>query len=339
MAAREPTGDPVSEARPPGTVRGVAVPAGADEGAARAIVRREIDPAVAAVERIGEGEWSRGFAFRSEGRDLVIRIGSHRSDFARDRRAAALATPDLPVPAVLALGGDPAGWWCVSTRAGGTPLELLDVAGWETALPSVLALLDALAAVAVDAHDGWGPWVEGTDGDGATRRPAWAAHLLSAGVDDPADRVHGWSAALAAHPADAALHRRALQDLAALAPALHPPRHLVHADLVNRNVLVDDGRVSAVFDWGCALVGDPLFDVAWLDVWTPWHPAIAEVRFRERALAHRAARGADLTDAEVRIRACQLHILCDALADSTLLDRPDDVAGIRARLEPLLSPA
>lgn len=314
------------------------VPPGADEGAARAIVRRVLDPAVDAVERIGEGEWSRCFAFRSEGRDLVIRIGSHRSDFERDRRAAALATPDLPVPAVLALGEDAVGWWCVSTRAWGTPLERLDLAGWETALPSVLALLDALAAVPVATPDGWGPWVEGP-GDDVTRHPTWAAHLLTAGADDPADRVHGWSRALAAHPADAALHRRALRVLAALAPALHPPRRLVHADLVNRNVLVDGGRVSAVFDWGCALVGDPLFDVAWLDVWTPWHPAIAEVRFRERALAHQAARGADLTDADARIRACQIHILCAALAYSTLVDRPDDVAGIRGRLEPLLAPA
>lgn len=33
---------------------------------------------------------------------------------------------------------------------------------------------------------------------------------------------------------------------------------------MNRNVLVDHGRVAAVFDWGTSIVGDPLHDVAWL---------------------------------------------------------------------------
>ncbi len=328
MAAREPTGAPDPEPRPPGTVPVMAVPPGADEGAARAIVRRHVDPAVDEVERIGEGEWSRCFAFRSQGRDLVVRIGSHPVDFAKDRRAAAWAGPDLPVPAVLATGDD----WCISTRVHGTPLEQLDTAGWESVLPAVLALLDALAAVDIADRLGVGPW----DGRGVAPRPTWAAHLLSAAHDDPADRTHGWSRVLAEHPAAAALHRRGLAALAAVAPDLDPPRALVHADLVNRNVLVEGDRVTGIFDWGCALYGDPLFEIAWLDTWTPWHPAIAEVRFRERALAHLAARGADLSDADDRIRAAQLHILVDALAYSTSRGRADDVAGISARLEGLL---
>lgn len=308
----------------------VAVPTGADAAAARAIVRRELDPGVADVEWIGEGEWSRCFAFRSAGRDLVVRIGTHREDFERDRRAASLATPDLPVPAVLGLGDAPVGSWCISTRAHGTPLEHLDAAGWERVLPSVLAVLTALAAVDVSGHEGWGEW----DADGRGLHPSWAAVLLSVGVDDPSARVHGWTDALRAD--DAALHRRGVELLAELAPALHPPRGLVHADLVNRNVLVDDDRITGVFDWGCARYGDPLHDVAWLDVWTPWHPAIAEVRFRERALAHLGAVGVDLTDADARIRASQVHVLLDALAYSTLLGRHDDVAGIRSRLTSLL---
>ena len=310
----------------------MAVPPGADEAAALAIVRRELDPEVDAVEWIGQGEWSRCFAFRTADRDLVVRIGTHREDFERDRRAAAFGSPDLPVPTVLGQGEAPAGSWCISTRVRGTPLEQLDTAGWERALPSVLAVLAALASADVSGHEGWGPW----DTTGRGRRASWAAELLSVGHDDPAERVHGWRAVLDAHPDDAALHRRGLAVLADLAPALHPARGLVHGDLVNRNVLVADDRVAGVFDWGCSVYGDPLHDVAWLDVWSPWHPAIAEVRLRERALAHLGAHGVDLTDAAARIRASQVRILLDALAYSTLLGRSADVVGIRARLEPLL---
>jgi hygromycin-B 4-O-kinase len=307
----------------------VAVPPGADEAAALAIVRRELDPEVDAVERIGEGEWSRCFAFRSADRELVIRIGAHRDDFERDRRAAALATADLPVPEVLALDDAAVGSWCVSTRARGTPLEHLDSAGWERALPSILAMLAALAAVDVTDQPGWGSW----DGSGRAPHPSWEAVLLAVGIDDdPEYRVAGWRAALDAHPEDAALHRQGLAVLAELAADLDPPRGLVHGDLVNRNVLVARDRVTAVFDWGCARYGDPLFDVAWLDVWAPWHPAIAEVRFRERALAHLGAHDVDLTDADARIRASQISILVEALGYCTLLGRTDDMAGIGARL-------
>jgi aminoglycoside phosphotransferase (APT) family kinase protein len=39
----------------------------------------------------------------------------------------------------------------------------------------------------------------------------------------------------------------------------------VHGDLDARNLLVEDGRLSAVIDWGCLGVGDPAYDVmvAW----------------------------------------------------------------------------
>ena len=44
----------------------------------------------------------------------------------------------------------------------------------------------------------------------------------------------------------------------------HPPVW-IHGDLDSRNLLIDDGRLSAVIDWGCLGVGDPACDVmvAW----------------------------------------------------------------------------
>jgi aminoglycoside phosphotransferase (APT) family kinase protein len=51
----------------------------------------------------------------------------------------------------------------------------------------------------------------------------------------------------------------------------------VHADLDARNVLVKDGRLNAVIDWGCAGIGDPAFDVA--VAWRLFSPGARE-RFR-----------------------------------------------------------
>jgi aminoglycoside phosphotransferase (APT) family kinase protein len=49
------------------------------------------------------------------------------------------------------------------------------------------------------------------------------------------------------------------------APEWEGPPVWIHGDLDARNLLVHDGRLSAVIDWGCLGVGDPACDVmvAW----------------------------------------------------------------------------
>ncbi|MFJ4902546.1 phosphotransferase [Streptomyces sp. NPDC088727] len=49
-----------------------------------------------------------------------------------------------------------------------------------------------------------------------------------------------------------------LDTLAALAPYLPNQCHMIHGDLLSRNVLAADGTITAVLDWGDALCGDHL---------------------------------------------------------------------------------
>ncbi len=49
---------------------------------------------------------------------------------------------------------------------------------------------------------------------------------------------------------------------AALATAWDRPAVWVHGDISNSNLLVNDGRLSAVLDFGCSAVGDPACDLA-----------------------------------------------------------------------------
>ena len=54
-------------------------------------------------------------------------------------------------------------------------------------------------------------------------------------------------------------------DSALESPAWGLPPVWIHGDLDARNLLVRDGRLSAVIDWGCLGVGDPACEVmvAW----------------------------------------------------------------------------
>ena len=63
-------------------------------------------------------------------------------------------------------------------------------------------------------------------------------------------------------------------------------RQLIHGDLLYGNVLDSpDDRITALFDWGNSLVGDPLYDIAWLIFWAPWHPGIRPAKVRSVAEA------------------------------------------------------
>ena len=77
------------------------------------------------VSELGGGDWSRAFAFRLGGRDLVARFGAYGEDFAKDRQAMAFAGPDLPVPEVLETGSALGGAYAISQRCFGQFLETL----------------------------------------------------------------------------------------------------------------------------------------------------------------------------------------------------------------------
>ena len=66
---------------------------------------------------------------------------------------------------------------------------------------------------------------------------------------------------------------------AALDSAWPGPDVWVHGDVTSTNLLVVDGRLAAVIDFGCCAVGDPACDVA--ITWTLFHGASRRI-FRER---------------------------------------------------------
>jgi hygromycin-B 4-O-kinase len=92
------------------------------------------------------------------------------------------------------------------------------------------------------------------------------------------------------------------------------PRSLIHADLINRNVLVDGGRIAGIFDWGCARFGDHLYDLAWFEFWASWYPRLDITLLRSALAARWVEAGYTPHDLDARLLACHLHIGLDHLA-------------------------
>ena len=214
------------------------------------------------VRALGAGDWSRAYAFVLDGRAAVIRLGDHVEDFRKDQAMAVHSCAALPVPAVIDIRAAGDGYFAVSQRAPGELLDGLDGTGLRAALPCLLAALDALRAIDVSGTEGYGIWAP----DGTGPAPSLAQALLA--ISQETARVPGWRAALAASPVGMRPFDRAYARLRELAEGLPDEPHIIHCDLLYRNVLVQGSQITAVIDWGNARYRD----WPWLTYWGPWLP-------------------------------------------------------------------
>jgi len=267
-------------------------------------VAERFGPDAGQVEHVADGAWSRCFGFTLDGSELVIRFGHHVEDFERDRIAARFAARNLPIPRVIEIGEAFDRWYCVSTRSRGTPLELIDPVEWRATVPSVLAMLDALRRTDISSTAGYGAW----NYEGTAPHTSWADHLGSV-MEDPADaRTHGWKRRLVDSPAGDTSFCRAFDVMVDLATTFVVERTLIHNDLLNRNALASGGEVTAVFDWGCSIYGDFLYEPATFVFWAPWHPAIERSDMLTAFIEHYRDVGLEVPDMDARLRCCLLHI-------------------------------
>jgi hygromycin-B 4-O-kinase len=286
------------------------------------------------VAELGHGAWSRAFSFRVDARELVIRFGQHRVDYEIDQRAMGYATADLPVPAVIEIGSALGGAYAISERRHGRFLESLDAESWHLLLPALWRALDAMRA----QPEQWPEWLleqpQLADGPGGR----WGAQLLASLEDRPDERVSGWRATLARFRDLDELFADARGQFIELLVSCPTAGHLIHSDLLNRNVLVaeDAERLSAVFDWSCQRRGDFLYDIAWLTFWAPWHPGLAAADIRAGALQHYKGLSVPVPGFEERLSCYELHIGLEHLAYNAFTHDYAELQAVGERLRTLL---
>ncbi len=101
---------------------------------------------------------------------------------------------------------------------------------------------------------------------------------------------------------------------------LMTPHGLVHGDFGSNNVLVADGRISAVLDWSEAMTGDPAYDLANLFFWRPWLDCMeAQCSYIEVNEPYRSADAARLLRYQLRI-GLQIRAEAQADADTRLVE-------------------
>ena len=283
---------------------GLGGPGGVRDAQAAAFLVARFGAEAGVVVRVGRGEWSTAYAFRWTGKDYIVRFSALVEDFAKDHRVATYRSRALPIPRVIEVGEAFGGFYAISERAHGAYLDTLGSAQLRAVLPALFTALDAVRRIDLSAAVGYGLW----GADGAGSYPTWRAALLDVGTDPPTSRTHGWRDRLAASPMGPGAFEEALGSLPSLVAVCPEERQLIHSDLLNYNVLVTGERISAVLDWGCAMYGDFLYDLAWFCFWAPWYPAWADIDFQQEAVRHYEATGVEVSHFAERLRCYQVHI-------------------------------
>jgi len=285
----------------------------------------------ATVEVLGSGHWSKAFTFIDNGTTSVLRIGAHLDDFQKDARVATFSNASLPIPTVSAIGPCAAGWYAVSERCYGTFLDDLTAAEWERVVPNLLSALDALRAVTFPngIH-----WANHSPEDTTT----WRSWLLDSLVDNPDARGGGWTETLQTYPDVYETFNAGLDMLKQLVPSMPELRCLLHRDWLHGNVLANPatGELTGIFDWGCSLAGDFVYDIAWFTFWAPWHTGLNAIDIRRRVIGHYAALNFDVRDFDQRLRCYELHIALEHLAYSAAIGRTETLAALTDATKRLL---
>lgn len=267
------------------------------------------------------GNWSNAYAFESKGRDYVVRFGEHEDDYAKDRVASNFASENLPVPRVTEVGKAFDGYFAISERVFGKMLDDLDKAKMKAMVPSVLKTLDAMRAIDLSKTTGYGRW----DASGRAPYASWRDYLLDITNDYPGRRIHGWSKRLAESPVGNKHFLQAFENLKQLVEICPEDRHIIHQDLLYRNVLVSDDRISAIIDWGNSLYGDFLYDLAWFSYWSPWYPAMEGINWEAEAQKHYEEIGLAVPRFKERLLCYKVHIGMDAQIYNAYTQRWDDL--------------
>jgi hygromycin-B 4-O-kinase len=297
-----------------------------DPGAAHRDFLRERFGPTTQIAVIRPGEWSVAYSVRTADADLVARFGAYDEDFEKDAFAARYASTTLPIPPILEWGPALGGFYAVAARMKGEHIDRLDEARMRQVLPSLFAALDAMRAVDLPAESGYGGW----RANGRTSHASWREWLLGL-FNEPATRgAPTWRELLQNSPTEAAAFEEGYARLVQMVEYCPEERALFHDDLINRNVLVDGDRISAVLDWGSSKYGDFLYDIANLVFYRPWFPAWRNIDFAAEARAHYDAIGLAVPYFAERLSCYCLRIALDGVAYSAFRKRWDEVE-LRAR--------
>lgn len=230
------------------------------------------------------GQIARTFFFKAHDQDYVVRFNRDTMGAANFPMEAYIyanyASPRIPIPEILHLGRHGDLHYAISRRVLGDPLLTLPYPEYRGMISVLLDTLDAIHGVEVVGRQGYGTFTD----DGVGLFPSWRESLAVIREEEESwDFCGKWHHLFEDSFLERDLFDRVYNRMFGLLEHCPEERHLVHGGYDLSNVLRHKGRITGVLDWLDAKYGDFVYDVTWLEFWTPGEGYVALCRSRYAA--------------------------------------------------------
>lgn len=258
------------------------------------------------LEVVAGGNVAQTFSFTAGAEDYIVRFNAQMLvNFEKEAYVYEnFASPRISIPRVVHVGRAGDLHFAITEKARGQNLLQLPRSDYLALLPHLIETLDAIHQVDVGERRGYGIF----DGRGVAHASSWSEHLAAINSEEAEGDFWGkWhvlfrESFLERDVFDATYHR--MMQLAGYAP---DERSLVHGGYGFGNVLAQDGRITAVLDWMDARYGDFLYDVAWLDFFSP------DDEFHRLFQEYYRAMGREVPHYSERLLCYECYIALDAM--------------------------
>jgi len=217
------------------------------------------------------GQVARTFSFRAGEQDYIVRFNKDNmltSNFPKEAYVyQKLASTRIPLPPLVQVGRLGDLHFAISGKVPGKMLEQHSPREVEQILPQLVEMLDTIHHVNVSDTQGYGVF----DYQGRGMVSSWHNFLLMiAREEDEKDYFGKWHHLFDDTFLERELFKDLYQRMKNLLDYCPSERYLLHGNYSLRNILAQDGQITAALDWIDAAYGDFVYDIAVFDYWCSW---------------------------------------------------------------------
>lgn len=281
------------------------------------------------LQRITEGQVAQTYSFTAAEREYILRINATMQiNYEKELYAYRhFSSQRVPIPPVVHVGQIDNRHFAISEKVPGQTLMKIPPQEFFALIPQQIEVLHAIHQTPLVEQTGYGVF----DGKGIGTFPSWQAYLAAIIEEaEKPDFFGKWHSLFEQSFLERDLFDALYQRMMQLSDYSPSQRYLVHGDYGFNNVLVHNGKISAVLDWMNAGYGDFLMDVAWLDFWSPG------TGFQERFRQSYHLLGQEVPFYEERLLCYQCYIALSGLRFNAKLQNKPAYDWVRQRIHSLL---
>ncbi|MBO0795458.1 MAG: aminoglycoside phosphotransferase family protein [Ktedonobacteraceae bacterium] len=232
------------------------------------LLRQHFRAPITDLAPVEGGQVARVFSFRTGEQAYILRFNTDNlgSNFAKELYLSRIiVSPHIPIAPTLHVGHLGNLQFAISARMPGQLLEQLPLSEVKLLLPELMSILDAIHHVDVRTTTGYGIFND----QGVGCSASWRTYLCQVSEEEDEGFYGKWYHLFEETFLERDLFERLYQQMLRLLDASPTERYLVHGDYSFHNMLAQDGKITAILDWIGAKYGDFVYDIAWLDFWSP----------------------------------------------------------------------